>query len=85
LKALKELEMMVGTLAHISPHLLGLFMLALACVPLVFVWQDHHRREGEKKRMGELRREARVAAELRAQAAPAARGLMQGWAGEARR
>lgn len=77
--------MMVGTLAHVSPHLLGLFMLALACVPLVFVWQDHRRRSAEKRRVGLLRREARVAAELRAREGKPASGLVQGWAGEARR
>ena len=77
--------MMVGTLAHVSPHLLGLFMLALACVPLVFVWQDHRRRSAERKRMWLLRREARVAAELRAREGQATPGLVQGWAGEARR
>jgi hypothetical protein len=77
--------MMVGTLAHVSPHLLGLFMLALACFPLVFVWQDHRRRSVEKRRVGLLRREARVASKLRARERQAAPGLVQDWAGEARR
>lgn len=77
--------MMVSTLAHISPHLLGIFMLALACIPLIFVWQDHQRRVSERKRMSQLRREARIAAELRARDEKASAGLVQGWAGEARR
>jgi hypothetical protein len=76
--------MMVSTFAHISPHLLGLFMLALACVPLVFVLQDRHRRAAEQKRMAQLRREARVAAELRGRdnAKP---GMVEGWVGQAPR
>jgi hypothetical protein len=77
--------MMVSTFAHISPHLLGIFMLALACVPLIFVWQDHRRRSAERSRMRLLRREARVAAELRAREGETAGSLVQGWAGEARR
>lgn len=76
---------MLGSFVHISPHLLGIFMLALACVPLVFVWQDHQRRASEKRRMGQLRREARVAAELRARESQDEAGLVPGWAGEARR
>lgn len=77
--------MMVSTLAHISPHVLGLFMLALACVPLIFVLQDHRRRNAEKSRLSLLRREARVAAQLRPREGEAAPGLVQDWAGEARR
>jgi len=46
---------MVGTFAHISPYLLGAFMFALACVPLVFVLHDSQRRSAEKKRMAQLR------------------------------
>lgn len=77
--------MMVSTLAHISPHLLGVFMLALACIPLVFVWQDHQRRVNERERVSQLRREARIAAELRARDEKVSQSLVQGWAGEARR
>lgn len=73
--------MMVSTFAHISPHLLGLFMLALACVPLVFVLQDRQRRATEQKRMARLRREARVAAELRGRD-DARSGLVEGWVGQ---
>jgi hypothetical protein len=75
--ATQEDDAMVSTLAHISPHLLGIFMLALACVPLVFVWQDHQRRKGEKSRVSQLRREARVAAELRGRSAEAPLDLIQ--------
>lgn len=35
-------------LEEIAPHLLGAFMIALACVPLVFVWQDRGRRRAER-------------------------------------
>ena len=76
---------MFSSFAHISPHLLGIFMLALACVPLIFVWQDHQRSVSEKRRIGQLRQEARVAAELRAREGQSARGFVQDWAGEARR
>jgi len=62
---------MFTSFADVSPQMLGIFMLALACVPLIFVWQDSHRRKGEKRRLSELRREARLAS--------------QTWAGEARR
>jgi len=77
--------MMVSTLANIWPHLLGLFMLALACVPLIFVWQDSHRRQGEKKRLSALRREVRLAAQLHRPVSGAPAALVQGWGGEARR
>ncbi len=75
--------MMVSTLAHISPHLLGLFMLALACVPLVFILQDRKRRTTERKRVALLRHEARLAAELhgRGQAKP----LVDDWVSQAPR
>lgn len=76
--------MMVSTIAHVSPHLLGLFMLALACVPLVFVLQDRHRRAAEQKRVSQLRREARIAAELRGRG-EVKPGLVEGWAGQAPR
>ena len=72
--------MMISTLAHISPHLLGAFMLALACIPLIFVWQDHTRRKGEKARVTQLRREARVAAELRVRGAALRLNEVQGLA-----
>lgn len=77
--------MMGSSLMHISPHLLGAFMLALACVPLVFVWQDRQRRDGEKKRLSKLRQEARIAAELRTRVKRDVPGFAEGWAGEARR
>ena len=70
--------MMISTLAHISPHLLGAFMLALACIPLIFVWQDHMRRKSEKVRVTQLRREARVAAELRVRGAALRLNEVQG-------
>lgn len=38
-------------LEEIAPHLLGAFMIALACVPLVFVWQDRGRRQAERSRL----------------------------------
>lgn len=76
--------MMVSTLAHISPHLLGAFMLALACIPLIFVLQDNHRRATDKKRMAALRREARLQAELHGRGASKV-GLVEGWAGQAPR
>lgn len=31
---------MYTEIQDVAPHLLGMFMIALACVPLVFVWQD---------------------------------------------
>jgi hypothetical protein len=76
--------MMVSSFAHISPHLLGLFMLALACVPLVFVLQDKQRRATEQKRMAQLRREARIAAELRGRGDADSR-VIEGWVGQAPR
>ena len=75
--------MMLSSFAHISPHLLGLFMLALACVPLVFVLQDRKRRAVEQKRMAQLRREARVAAELQGRAPQ--KPLVDGWVSQAPR
>lgn len=75
--------MMLSSFAHISPHLLGLFMLALACVPLVFVLQDRKRRAVEQKRMAQLRREARVAAELQVRAPQ--KPLVDGWVSQAPR
>lgn len=77
--------MIASTLGHISPHLLGIFMLGLACVPLIFVWQDSHRRQGEKKRLSALRREVRLAAQLRGPPKEIPSALVQGWGGEARR
>lgn len=74
--------MMVSTFAHISPHLLGAFMLALACVPLIFVLQDSRRRSAEKKRMAQLRREARLAAELHGRGAVTKPSMVEGWAGQ---
>ena len=77
--------MIFSSLAHISPHMLGLFMLALACVPLIFVWQDSLRRQSDKKRLSALRREARAAAQLHGSAKQLPAALVQGWAGEERR
>ena len=77
--------MMGSSFTHVSPYLLGVFMLALACIPLVFVVQDTLRRNTEKKRVSDLRREARVAAELRSRGAHANLGLTEDWVGEARR
>ncbi|UPY36630.1 hypothetical protein [Sediminicoccus sp. KRV36] len=76
---------MISSLVHISPHLLGAFMLALACVPLVFVWQDSRRRASEKQRMSQLRRDARLAAELRTRAGESSDRLVEGWAGGTQR
>ncbi|MBS7792095.1 hypothetical protein KTR66_18995 [Roseococcus sp. SDR] len=75
--------MMLSTFTHISPHLLGLFMLALACVPLVFVLQDRKRRAVEQKRMALLRREARLAAELHGRGPK--KPLVEGWVSQAPR
>jgi hypothetical protein len=74
-----ELGMMISTFAHISPHLLGAFMLALACVPLIFVLQDNHRRSADRKRVAELRREARLQAELHSRGASGKPGMAEGW------
>lgn len=73
---------MVGTFAHISPYLLGAFMFALACVPLVFVLHDSQRRSAEKKRMAQLRHEARIAAELHGRGAATKPGMVEDWAGQ---
>lgn len=75
--------MMLSSFAHISPHLLGLFMLALACVPLVFVVQDRRRRAVEQKRMAQLRREARLTAELHGRGPQ--KPLVEGWVSQAPR
>jgi hypothetical protein len=71
-------------LEEIAPHLLGAFMIALACVPLVFVWQDRGRGQAGRDRVAKLQREARLAARLRAQN-EADPGLPSGWLGGARR
>jgi hypothetical protein len=70
--------MMVSTFAQHSPHLLGGFMLALACVPLIFIWQDRKRRAGDQRPMGKLRHEARIAAELRGRSAAKLDSLIKG-------
>ncbi|WP_424810789.1 hypothetical protein [Roseococcus sp. YIM B11640] len=62
---------------HVAPHLLGIFMLALACIPLVFVLQDRRRRRLDAERAGRLRREARVAEELRSRRVAGA--MQPGW------
>lgn len=77
--------MLVG-LEELAPHMLGVFMIALACIPLVFVWQDRGRKQAERERLTKLHREARVAAQLRGRgAAELAPRLAEGWTGEARR
>ncbi len=38
-------------LEDIAPHLLGAFMIALACIPLVFVWQDRGRKRAMRDRL----------------------------------
>lgn len=35
-------------LEEIAPHLLGVFMIALACIPLIFVWQDRGRKRASR-------------------------------------
>ncbi len=35
-------------LEELAPHLLGVFMIALACIPLVFVWQDRGRKQTKR-------------------------------------
>ena len=72
---------MVSTLAHISPYLLGAFMLALACIPLIFVLQDTQRRSAERRRVAQLRREARLAAELHVRGIESKPDFVEGWAG----
>ncbi|TCH98685.1 hypothetical protein EJV46_08915 [Roseococcus sp. SYP-B2431] len=77
--------MLVG-LEDLAPHMLGVFMIALACIPLVFVWQDRGRKQADRDRMAKLQGEARLAARLRArETAKVAPRLAAGWMGEARR
>jgi hypothetical protein len=76
---------MVG-LEELAPHMLGVFMIALACIPLVFVWQDRGRKQADRDRVAKLQREARLAARLRDRgAAAAAPRLAEDWLGEVRR
>lgn len=35
-------------LEELAPHMLGVFMIALACIPLVFVWQDRSRKQARR-------------------------------------
>lgn len=51
---------MGSELAHLAPHFLGTFMITLACVPLVFIWQDRKRRQAQQGQMRRLRQQARV-------------------------
>ncbi len=77
--------MLVG-LEELAPHMLGVFMIALACIPLVFVWQDHRRRQAERSRVAKLQHEARIAARLRERGTTlAAPSVAETWLGEARR
>lgn len=39
---------MIGEFTHLAPHALGVFMVALACVPVLFVLQDRHRLQSQK-------------------------------------
>jgi hypothetical protein len=39
---------MLIDLEELAPHMLGVFMIALACIPLVFVWQDRARRRASR-------------------------------------
>lgn len=77
--------MLVG-LEELAPHVLGLFMMALSCIPLVFVWQDRRRKAAERQRVAKLRHEAGVAARLRARGTTSVEpSFAEGWMGEARR
>ena len=58
---------MLVDLQELAPHMLGVFMIALACIPLVFVWQDRGRKQADRERVAKLQQEARLAARLRAQ------------------
>ena len=69
----------------VAPHLLGVFMIALACIPLLFVWQDRARRQAQRAHIEALQREARVAARLRGRSARDAERLVEDWLAEARR
>ncbi len=76
---------MFSSFADVSPHMLGIFMLALACIPLIFVWHDSKRRHGDRQRLALLRGEARLTAQLRASSNAAPSAVVQNWASEARR
>lgn len=77
---------MLPDLQNVAPHMLGVFMIALACIPLVFVWQDRGRKQADRDRVAKLQREARVAARLRAQGTAGTEPrLAADWLGEARR
>ena len=77
--------MLVG-LEELAAHMLGVFMIALACIPLVFVWQDHRRRQVERSRVAKLQHEARIAARLRKHGTTlVAPSVAENWLGEARR
>jgi len=77
---------MLLDLEEFAPHMLGVFMIALACIPLVFVWQDRGRKQADRERVAGLQREARVAARLRAKGASSAEPrFAENWLGEIRR
>ena len=77
--------MLVG-LEELAPHMLGVFMIALACIPLVFVWQDHGRKQAERGRVAKLKNEARIVARLRERGtAVTVPALTEDRLGEARR
>jgi nicotinamide riboside transporter PnuC len=75
---------MLLDLQEIAPHMLGVFMIALACIPLVFVWQDRGRKQADQDRVAKLRQEARLTARLRSRE-EAGRGLAGNWMGGAGR
>ncbi len=67
-------------LEELAPHMLGVFMIALACIPLVFVWQDRGRKQADRERIAKLQQEARLAARLRARGtAEAEARLAEDW------
>ncbi|MFL1461555.1 hypothetical protein ACI6QG_05085 [Roseococcus sp. DSY-14] len=52
----------------LSTGMLGLFMMALALLPVVLVWRDARGKAQEARRLAALRQDARVTAELRRRA-----------------
>lgn len=56
---------MSAALLYLADEILMSFMLVLALVPVGFLWQDSRRRQEEQRRLRSLKREARLAAQLR--------------------
>ncbi len=52
----------------LTTGMLGLFMMALALLPVVMVWRDVRDKGQQARRLAALRQDARVAAELRRRA-----------------